>query len=351
MGCASVDRPLLSFIVIAYNQEAYIRSAVQGALSQTYSPVEIILSDDASSDGTFRVMAEMAADYQGPHAIRLNHNDHNLGIGDHVNRVMAMAQGQVVVIAAGDDISVPDRTERLWRVFQQAPGEIMSVYSSFGIIDEEGRRTSLVRRPAPRKGGPVETCLRQTRVFGCSHAWHRRVFEVFGPLLPGTVYEDQTIAFRSALLGRIEYLDEPLVLYRKHAGNITSLVASEAPDEAARQHMDKRLSRRLMMYRNHLDALQHPGAPFRMDADLRQSLASHIQTRVAELELDIAFLRGTRRERLAVIRKGLSQGIAPAVLMRWAVGLVYPYDLVRVRKKMQRARKAQGNGRSADPIT
>lgn len=40
MGCASVDRPLLSFIVIAYNQEAYIRSAVQGAFSQTYSPLE-----------------------------------------------------------------------------------------------------------------------------------------------------------------------------------------------------------------------------------------------------------------------------------------------------------------------
>jgi glycosyltransferase involved in cell wall biosynthesis len=49
------ERPLITFALFAYNQEQFIAEAVQGALSQTYSPLEIILSD-WSADSTFHVM-------------------------------------------------------------------------------------------------------------------------------------------------------------------------------------------------------------------------------------------------------------------------------------------------------
>jgi glycosyltransferase involved in cell wall biosynthesis len=55
------DRSLVTFALFAYNQEKYIREAVEGALAQTYEPLEIILSDDCSSDRTFETMREMAA--------------------------------------------------------------------------------------------------------------------------------------------------------------------------------------------------------------------------------------------------------------------------------------------------
>jgi glycosyltransferase involved in cell wall biosynthesis len=44
---------------------------VEGAFSQTYSPLEIILSDDCSSDRTFEIMEEMAREYQGPHLVKV----------------------------------------------------------------------------------------------------------------------------------------------------------------------------------------------------------------------------------------------------------------------------------------
>ncbi|HUF60663.1 MAG TPA: glycosyltransferase, partial [Verrucomicrobiales bacterium] len=56
----STERPLVSFLLLAYNQEQYIHEAVEGAFSQTYSPLEIILSDDCSTDRTFEIMREMA---------------------------------------------------------------------------------------------------------------------------------------------------------------------------------------------------------------------------------------------------------------------------------------------------
>jgi glycosyltransferase involved in cell wall biosynthesis len=88
------DLPLVSFVLIAYNQEQFIAEAIQGAFAQTYSPLEIILSDDCSRDGTFRIMEEMANAYHGPHTVILNRNPKNLGIGGHVNRVMELAQGE-----------------------------------------------------------------------------------------------------------------------------------------------------------------------------------------------------------------------------------------------------------------
>src|SRR5208337_387457 len=105
------DKPLLTFALVGYNQERFIREAVEGAFAQTYSPLEIILSDDCSSDRTFDIMREMAAAYRGPHRVVLNRNAVNTGFGGHINRVMELVHGELVLIAAGDDISLPGRAE------------------------------------------------------------------------------------------------------------------------------------------------------------------------------------------------------------------------------------------------
>ena len=55
----NTDRPLVTFALFAYNQEQHIREAVDGAFSQTYEPLEIILSDDCSTDRTFEIMQEI----------------------------------------------------------------------------------------------------------------------------------------------------------------------------------------------------------------------------------------------------------------------------------------------------
>ena len=64
--------PLVTIFVAAYNQQDYIAEAIQGAFAQTYSPLEVILSDDGSHDDTFEIMKAMAADYRGPHTVIVN---------------------------------------------------------------------------------------------------------------------------------------------------------------------------------------------------------------------------------------------------------------------------------------
>src|SRR5437879_13915559 len=85
------EKPLLTLGVIAYNQEEFIENAVLGAFAQTYTPVEIILSDDCSSDGTFDVLQTMVAAYTGPHRIIMNRTECNRGVGGYVNRLFQLS--------------------------------------------------------------------------------------------------------------------------------------------------------------------------------------------------------------------------------------------------------------------
>ncbi|MCA9494687.1 MAG: glycosyltransferase family 2 protein, partial [Myxococcales bacterium] len=111
------ERPLITFFVVAFNQEAFVREAIAGAFAQTWEPLQIVLSDDASKDGTFAIMEEMAAAYDGPHRVVLNRNPTNLGIGEHVNACMALAEGELIVGSAGDDVSLPHRVQRLYEAW------------------------------------------------------------------------------------------------------------------------------------------------------------------------------------------------------------------------------------------
>jgi glycosyltransferase involved in cell wall biosynthesis len=128
--------PLVTFALFAYNQEEYIKEAVQGALAQDYEPLEIILSDDCSSDRTFETMIEMAQSYSGPNKIVVRRNPANRGLCLHVKDVAELARGDWIVVAAGDDISHPYRTRAMIEALTN--GAFLYGDSAFDEIDEQG---------------------------------------------------------------------------------------------------------------------------------------------------------------------------------------------------------------------
>src|ERR1035437_9116771 len=214
------DRPLITFFVTAYNQEGYIRQAVEGAFSQTYSPLEIILSDDCSDDHSFDIMREMAAHYSGPHRIILNRNKFNFGLARHINHIVDTANGRIMVLAAGDDISMPEGTQYLYEAFRNNK-KAFSVHSSCIIIDRVGNETRILRDRVALGSDALRQVALSTNpgVVGCTHAWRKEVFNVFGPINERILLEDRAIPFRSLILGEIFYIDHPLVKYRRHGEN------------------------------------------------------------------------------------------------------------------------------------
>ena len=210
--------PLVTFALMAYNQERFIREAVEGAFAQTYSPLEIILSDDCSADSTFEIIRDLAAGYRGPSSILLNRNDQNLGNSAHLNKVMELSKGSIVIAAAGDDISLPQRSARIAQRMLSKEEDIYSLFSDAIMISEDGTEQGLLN-------AKVEAWMREPSRFvraglhgvpGACHAWRRELIDRFGPLNKNVAYEDAVIPFRALLLGQIERIPEVLVRYRVH---------------------------------------------------------------------------------------------------------------------------------------
>ena len=216
------EYPLISFLVFGYNQESYVREAVAGAFAQTYCPLEIILSDDCSPDRTFEIMREMAAAYHGPHQVVLNRNPANLGISSHVSKVCQLARGGLLVASAADDVSLPERTSTLYEAWLGFGESAHSVFSNAVVMDGDGKALG-DWYPTPwaiNKTLKDAVASNDIGVLGCSHMFSRQTFEVFGPLHPGSLQEDSAIAFRSLILGKLEYVPAALVRYRRHGLNL-----------------------------------------------------------------------------------------------------------------------------------
>jgi glycosyltransferase involved in cell wall biosynthesis len=227
----SPDKPLVTFALFAYNQERFIREAVEGAFSQTYSPLEIVLSDDCSSDRTFEIMKEMAESYKGPHRIILNRNENNLGLGAHVNRIMKIANGELIVAAAGDDISLSHRTARLVQSWfeQDCPPALCSRFQLIGSSGERLDTTGWVRifdqfvsDAKATKEQRLRTFIksRSPALLGCTEVWHRSLFDTYGDLNRRAIQEDVAVSLRALLQSEIGYVHEELVLYRAHDANL-----------------------------------------------------------------------------------------------------------------------------------
>lgn len=211
-----VPCPRATFFVMAYRQEAVVEQAVASVLAQEGEPLEILLSDDASPDGTFAIMQEMAAAYRGPHLVRLNRNPANLGIIGHVNRIAELASGRFIIHGAGDDVSEPNRAAQLLAAWNDGADGVMAVHSNVLKIDAQDRALE-VSGPHPgilSDPRPVDIVRTMANCIGAAAAWDRRVFERFGPIPPFCEVEDAPLFFRAALLGRIVHLDAPLVRYR-----------------------------------------------------------------------------------------------------------------------------------------
>jgi glycosyltransferase involved in cell wall biosynthesis len=203
-------------LFLAYNQAAFVEQAARSVLEQACEPLEILLSDDASTDGTFDILQRLADAYAGPHFVRARRNEHNVGIGDHYNRLVQEAAGELLVTAAGDDVSVPHRVARLlaaWDAHAQRPDLIAS-----HLVDmtyDGALRSTIEVDDLTRWPDAAAWAEKRPYIVGAGHAFTKRLWNLFGPMSSDIVYEDQVITLRAILAGGGITVAEPLVHYRR----------------------------------------------------------------------------------------------------------------------------------------
>ncbi len=242
-----MNRPLISFIVVCYNQEAYIQEALEGVFAQTYSPLEIIISDDCSTDRSYEIISKLVSAYRGPHSVRCLQTEKNGGISASINLAMKSARGEFVVGAAGDDVSLPERTEVLYRAWEDSGRRATSIFSCYHTISATGQDLGI----GGTRGNPSDSTLYRPQrgslsgflanrlpvVVGCTHAWSPKLFQYFGPL--ASDLEDLVLSFRTLTIGELLYVHQPLIKYRRHDTNVSFFAHWD--DTRSFDHREKRL--------------------------------------------------------------------------------------------------------------
>lgn len=156
----------------------------------------------------------------------MNRNPNNLGIS-HYNKLMALSSGELIVIAHGDDISMPDRVSTIVSAWQESGA---SLIASNAIHFVDPTVTNLKQAPEPWRMFdseilPDNSLLSQAmngrgkNITGATLAWTRDVFDIFGDFDPNrsAVTTDWILPFRAALLNGVHYIDSPLLNVRQHS--------------------------------------------------------------------------------------------------------------------------------------
>ena len=102
--------PRFSIAVPVRNGASFLREALDSALAQTYPAMEIVISDNASTDATPQICAEFTSRFP---QIRYSRSDALLPVGQNWNRVCRMASGDWVRLLAHDDLLRSDYLERV----------------------------------------------------------------------------------------------------------------------------------------------------------------------------------------------------------------------------------------------
>ena len=206
----------VSFLIVCYNQIDYIKEAVFSALQQDWSDLEIIVADDCSNDGTYDLLCTLVEEYAGPHRLSICRTKQNSGLAENFNNGMAHCSGELIVVQGGDDVSESSRVSALVDLWVAKNCKPDMLYSNIIRMDSTGKCIKIDNTEAEIPS--LEEIMRG-RFFvagGMAAAYTRRLFDEFGPLIPGTKTEDYVLTFRALLAGGIAFEKAALVRYRQH---------------------------------------------------------------------------------------------------------------------------------------
>lgn len=210
----SGNLPLVSIVMTSYNQQDLSRKALKSLFKQDYCNLEIIITDDHSSDDSMRVLTEECDRYAqngGLHPIIFSQNERNLGEAKNYEVGFKLAKGELLITAGGDDISHPHRVSCIvkhWLEMEKKPTVIFHGLRPINMddtpLDYEWWKPTL-RNP-----------------LGAAMAYAPVVVRDFPEITQNEGFEDNIFARRAYLFGEILYIKDRLIDYRIGSGVTSS---------------------------------------------------------------------------------------------------------------------------------
>ena len=223
----SQTQPLVSVIVMCYQHGAYVQEAIESVLTQDYAAIELIVSDDGSTDESQQVIKALAR--QHPQIKTVLHAQ-NQGYTRSFNQAWRQSQGEYIIDLAADDVLLPGRVQAQVKYFLQQSAQTGVIYTDAHYINARGAYLHAHFGPAPAKVAdeePPSGDLYARLLFGYLIAAptmmiRREVLEQLGGYDESLSYEDFDFWIRSARDWHYAYLPQVTTHIRLLTGSLSS---------------------------------------------------------------------------------------------------------------------------------
>jgi glycosyltransferase involved in cell wall biosynthesis len=239
--------PTVSVVIPTRNRKTLLPVALRSALAQTFPDVEILVVDDASTDGT----AELYRDFPDPRIQWLRHDVARGGAAAR-NTGIVHSRGEYIAFLDDDDAWYPEKLARQMEVMLTSPPNVAAVYTGYVIVD---RASGQVRgRMVPHRRGDLQADLMKSNPIGgtSSMLLRRSCLDqvgLFDEALPSL--QDRDLWIRIARRFHFAYVPEPLLTYFLHSprvwsnveallGGLTIMLGKYGSSPAFRRYCSKR---------------------------------------------------------------------------------------------------------------
>lgn len=224
-------RARVSVALGTHNGASYLREQLESILGQTLPVAEIVLSDDASRDGTVelaeRIVEEHRATDAATPALVVLRNPVALGVTRNFEQALAAASGEVIALCDQDDVWHPDRVERGLAALDRRPG-VELVAAEALLVDHAGQpigRTLFetlgvddALRRRLESDAAFDELLKRNVVTGATMMVTRGLVSRASPFAASWVH-DEWLAVVASVGGGLALVAEPVIDYRQHGGN------------------------------------------------------------------------------------------------------------------------------------
>lgn len=222
MSAGDMSTPTVSVCMITYNHEASIAQAIEGVLMQeTNFQVELVISEDCSTDGTRAVVIDYAQRY--PERIRPLLPERNLGMMPNFIATLEACGGKYVALCEGDDHwTDPHKLQKQVEFLDAHPECSISCHSVSAFSKDNSHAPRQLPASSQKPISGLKDLLRNNFIPTCSVVFRRGSV----PKLPKWYFElpmgDWPLWILIAQHGQIGYLDEVMANYRIHSGGVWS---------------------------------------------------------------------------------------------------------------------------------
>ena len=210
-------KPLVSIVIPVYNGSNYMREAIDSALAQTYTNIEVIVVNDGSTDNT----DEIARSYGDK--IRYFSKE-NGGVSTALNLAIENMKGEYFSWLSHDDMYLPEKIESQINILRNLDDKTTIVNSRNDAIDAEGNKKQSWKYEIPDKyvDKPLYYVF-TTKLTGCSLLIHKSHFMRCGEFdCTQKITQDYDMWFKILRKAKIYDINKVLVLVREHSGSVTN---------------------------------------------------------------------------------------------------------------------------------